>query len=157
MDRKIVKKYIDYGYGFPVILRQVPMIKALGEWTPDINYKQLERSVLLALVHKQARLTGSEVRFIRHYFKLTLQEFGARFDVRHSAVLKWEKAADTPTRMEWSTEKDIRLFTVDQLLPEKELAKIILPLYRALREKKQDEPIPIEQDCNELLAPCRQT
>jgi DNA-binding transcriptional regulator YiaG len=154
MQRKVVKRYIDHGFGFPVILHHVPMIKALGQWTPDINYKQLERSVLLALVNKPSRFTGSEVRFIRHYFKLTLQAFGERFDVRHSAVIKWEKAQDAPTRMEWSTEKDIRLFTMDQLLPEKELAKKIVTLYRELNQKRNDEPVPLEQDCQELLAHC---
>ncbi len=56
--------------------------------------------------------------------------------------------------MEWSTEKDIRLFIVDWLLPEKELAKKIVPLYRELRHKKQDAWVAIEQDCQELLAHC---
>lgn len=154
MQRKIVKEYTDCGFGFPVILHRVPMIKAFGQWIPDINYKQLERGLLLALVHKPSRLTGSEVRFIRHYFKLTLQEFGERFDVRHTAVLKWEKAKDAPTRMDWSTEKDIRLYTVDQLLPEEELAKKIVPLYRELSRKKNDDQAPLEQDCQELLAYC---
>jgi len=154
MQRKIAKEFIDHGFGFPVILRHVPMIKALGQWMPDINHKQLERAVLLVLIHKPARLTGSEVRFIRHYFKLTLQEFGERFDVRHSAVLKWEQAKDTPTRMDWSTEKDIRLFTVDRLLPEKELARKIVLLYRELSHKRNGEQVPLEQDCQELLAHC---
>src|SRR5689334_220928 len=102
MKRKIEREYIDRGFGFPVILRNVPMIEAFGQWTPDINYRHLERAVILTLVKKSARLTGNEVRFIRHYFKLTLQEFGERFDVRHTAVLKWEKAKDAPTRMDWS-------------------------------------------------------
>ncbi|MCE5228973.1 hypothetical protein LLG95_05175 [bacterium] len=152
MQRKTVKEYTDYGFGFPVILRHVPMIKAFGKWTPDINYKQLERSVLLSLVHKPARLTGGEIRFIRHYFRMTLQDFGENFDVRHTAVMKWEKAENEPTRMDWSTEKDVRLFALDRLLPEKELARRIVPLYRDLRKKKQDGPIPVEQDCNELMA-----
>lgn len=152
MERKIVKEYVDHGFGFPLILRHVPMVKVFGTWTPDLNYKQLERGVLLALMTKPSRLSGSEIRFIRHFFKMTLQEFGERFAVRHSAVLKWEKAKETPTRMEWSTEKDIRLFIADRLLPEEELEKKIIPLYRELREKKQDEQLPVEQDCQELQA-----
>jgi hypothetical protein len=154
MERKIIKEYIDHGFGFPVILRNVPMINVFGQWTPDINYKQLERAILLALVHKPARLSGSEVRFIRHFFKMTLQEFGECFDVRHTAVLKWEKAQNALTRMDWSTEKDIRLFIVDRLLPDEELEKKIVPLYRELRQKMNDEQFPIEQDCRDLLASC---
>lgn len=83
---------------------------------------------------------------------MTLQEFGERFAVRHSAVIKWEKTKDNSTNMEWSTEKDIRLFIIDQLLPEEELAKKIVSLYRELSQKKTDEQVPVEQDCQEMLA-----
>ena len=50
---------------------------------------------------------------IRHHGKtvqMTLQDFAARFGVTHPSVMKWEKQADEPTRMSWSTEKDLRLF-----------------------------------------------
>ncbi len=154
MKQKIKDSYIDEGFGFPVILRHVPMIKVFGRWTPDINYKQLERQILLALMRKPSRLTGREIKFIRHYFKLTLEAFGERFDERHTAVLKWKKMKEAPSRMDWSTKKDIRLFILDQLLPEEELAQEIVPLYRAPRKKRNGDQMPVEQDCQQLLAHC---
>ncbi len=65
--------------------------------------------VLKSLYYKPARLTGSEVKFIRSHFEMTLQDFAKRFDVTHVAVLKWEKSKNNATVMNWETEKDIRL------------------------------------------------
>lgn len=154
MKRRIEKKYTDYGFGFPVVLHNVPMVQVFGTWTPEINYQQLRHNVLLFLIRKPARLTGTEVRFIRHSFDLTLQEFGERFDVRHSTVLKWEKAKEEPTRMNWSTEKDIRLFVADRILSADKSAEEFFSLYRDLCHKKEDRPVPIEPDYHSQLAPC---
>jgi DNA-binding XRE family transcriptional regulator len=115
METKIQKEFVDHGFGFPVILRDVTMIKVRGEWTPKVDYNRLSLCVLLALVEKPARLTGSEIRFIRHHFEMTLQAFAKRFDVSHVAVMKWEKTKNRPTAMNWSTEKDIRLHVLSKL------------------------------------------
>jgi DNA-binding transcriptional regulator YiaG len=112
MERKIERQFVDHGCGFPVLLLNVPMIKVRGKWIPDINYEMLEKSVLLDLCHKPYKLTGSEIRFIRLYFEMTLQAFGKRFGVQHPTVIKWEKCNAAPTNMTLGTEKDIRLFVI---------------------------------------------
>jgi hypothetical protein len=128
---RIQKTFVDYGCGFPVILKDVPMIRALGEWTPVINYKELHKAVLRALASKPVRLTGNEIKFVRHFFELTLAEFGDYFDVSHPAVLKWEAALDDVPPIKWSTERDIRLFILDRL---KEAPRRIGELYQGLRK-----------------------
>jgi len=65
--------------------------------------------------HKPVRLTGSEIKFVCHYFELTTTEFAKVFDVSHVAVLKWEKRTNQSTDMNWSTEKDIRLFVLAKI------------------------------------------
>jgi len=115
MTTKIIAKYIDRGFGFPVILEQVPMVQVRGKWTPAINYNHLARAVLRQLAGLDGRLTGHQVRFIRLHFDMTLQAFAARFGVSHVAVLKWEQRENKPTGMTWSTEKDIRLFIYQHL------------------------------------------
>ena len=127
---KIQKHFIDYGCGFPVILKNVPMIQVRGVWTPDINYAELHKAVLHALANKPVRLTGNEIKFIRHYFEWTLTQFGEYFDVSHPAVLKWEAAGDDVPPIKWSIERDIRLFILDRL---KETPKQIGELYQGLR------------------------
>jgi hypothetical protein len=114
-NRKVSRRFVYHGFGFPVTLLNVPMARLRGAWTPDVNYEHLERAILLALAGKGARLSGREVRFIRLAFELTLQEFARRFGVTHPAVLKWEKTAARTAGMGWSTEKDIRLFVRSRL------------------------------------------
>lgn len=114
-NEKIQKQLVYEGFGFPVVLLNVPMIKVFGQWTPKVDYNKLARSLLKAIAMKETRLTGNEVRFARQFFELTLTKFGEQFDVSHPAVMKWEKSENEPTPMSWSTEKDLRLFILDKL------------------------------------------
>lgn len=129
-NTKILKTYIDYGFGFPVKFLDAPMIKKEGEWTLNINFEKYERAVLLALSLKPSRLTGNEIKFIRNFLGMNLKSFGKRFgDVAHSAVIKWERAKDKPSVINWATEKDIRLEIVDSIRP-----KILHKVYSDLKE-----------------------
>ena len=76
---------------------------------------QLNDAVLKALVLKSGFLTGNEIHFIRLHFEMTLENFGRRFGVTHQAVMKWENTKDQITKMNWFTEKDIRLFVYKQI------------------------------------------
>ncbi len=115
MTTKMVAKYIDRGCGFPVVLENVPVVQVRGKWTPALNYPHLAQAVLSQLAAFNGRLTGHQVRFVRHHFNLTLQAFAARFGVSPMAVPKWEQRGNKPTGMMWSTEKDMRLFIHQQL------------------------------------------
>ena len=149
MEMKIQKEFIDTGFGFPVKLLNVPMVKVRGHWTPKINYNGFADAVLFELAQQPSRLTGSEVKFIRHRFEMTLQEFGKRFDVSHVAVLKWEKAGHKPTAMSWPAEKDLRLFILDQLRKKpQDLAK----LYRELTNLPSDAHTSIRVDASGIAA-----
>ena len=136
MEKKIQKEHIDYGFGFPLILRNVPMVKVRNVWTPAVDYNVLARAVLRALAYKPSRLSGSEIKFIRNYFEMTLQAFAARFCVTHVAVIKWEKTKDHATLMSWTTEKDIRLFILSKLSKSSsEFAELYLILEELPAEK----------------------
>jgi len=143
MEKKIQKRFVDEGFGFPVVLRNVPMIKVRGVWTPNINYNKLSRDIALLLTRKKARLTGNEIRFIRHYFEMTLEAFGKRFDVSHPAVLKWERTADKCPAIKWPIEKDIRLFVLDKLSAR---PKVFKEVYENLRQGAGVRAKPIEMD-----------
>ena len=142
-DTKTRKRFVYEGFGFPVVLRNVPMVKVRGAWTPEVDYNKLAREVLLALAHKSARLTGSEVRFIRHHLEMTLAQFGGQISVIHSAVIKWEDARDDATSMKLPIEKDIRLFVLDAL---DAAAEDLAALYRCLRKEGKLRGKPLEMD-----------
>lgn len=149
MEKKIKSQHVDYGCGFPIVLINVPMIKIRGKWIPDINYNDLEKSVLLILCHKPLKLTGNEIRFIRLYFEMTLQAFAKRFGVQHPTVVKWENFKDSSTNMSVGTEKDIRLFVIKNLKGQ----KYIGALYTELEQKPFDVPFeeePMQLDIEEL-------
>lgn len=115
MERKTKDDFLYEGFGFPVHLLNVPMLKTRGEWTPDIDYNQLQKTILASLATKSFSLTGNEVRFIRKYFKKTLEAFGQEFGVSHVAVLDWEKEENSPIKINPATEKCIRLYIIDEL------------------------------------------
>jgi hypothetical protein len=110
MRTKIAKEIIDNGFGFPVRLSHVPLVEVRGEWVPKLDYNKLAERVLLVLSRLERPLTGHEARFVRQHFNLTTTRFGALFGLSHVAVLNWEKKGDKATDMQWSTEKDLRLF-----------------------------------------------
>ena len=143
MERKKVQKsYIDYGFGFAVQILDAPLKNIHGEWVLDLNFEKYERAVLWALSMKPVRLSGNEINFIRHHFKMNLKSFGKRFgDVAHSAVIKWENCGDHTTNMSWSTEKDIRLAIVDEIKP-----SILRKAYEELQDIAPSRPQRIKID-----------
>lgn len=114
--QKIEKEWIYEGLGFPIILRNVPMIELRGIWTPDIDLNILQKVVLLALAHHPSDLTGNQVRFIRTWLGLTQIEFGKLFGVTHPAIVKWEKMENKGSKMNLTTQRDLRLLLLDRLL-----------------------------------------
>ena len=149
METKIKKELIDTGFGFPIRLKNVPMVKDRGTWTPKINYNHLADAVLYSLAFKSSRLTGFEITFIRNHFEMTLQEFAGRFCVTHVGVLKWEKAKDKSTVMSWTTEKDIRLFILSKLHVKPTL---IVQLYSELETIPEGKSAPLDVDAGDLAA-----
>lgn len=141
------KEIMDFGFGFPVKLQNVPMVKRRGEWVPDINYRDIARKLLRALCVKPARWTGNEVRFVRLQLEMTLSEFAEQFYVTHPAVVNWEKQGDKPTKMNWATEKDIRLFLYLRTVGEEEFPDV----YRQLERKQPERPRRTKIDVREAV------
>ena len=131
MDKKHLESYIDHALGFPIRLSKVALVKARGEWVPQIDYEKLSTKVLGVLGHLHRPLRGAELRFVRHYFELTQADFGKIFGVSHVAVHKWERKGARPTGMGWSFEKDLRLFIKSELTHD---AKAVGKLYEELTE-----------------------
>jgi len=134
-ERRVRRRFVYLGFGFPVTLVNVPMIRVRGTWTPDVDYNRLARRLLKAVALKPVRLTGNEVRFVRHMLSMTLERFAGRFGVTHPAVLKWEKTGDRPTSMTWALEKDIRLEVLQTEATQRQ--KAFLQAYRALSKRPE--------------------
>jgi transcriptional regulator with XRE-family HTH domain len=139
MKEERVEKFVYEGFGFPVILLNVPMKKFRGVEVPDINYNSLQLILLDMLSHKPFPLTGNEIRFIRQSLKMNLVEFAKHFGVTHAAVIKWEKSKDHFARITPSTELYIRLFTLEWLkVSNEKFRNTFVALDRNKKLKQQD-------------------
>lgn len=146
MKKKIQKIFHDNGFGFPVTLLNVPLVFVRGEWVPSLNQKELQSLVIQALAIKPSKLTGNEVRFIRLFNQMTLEQFSERFDVTHPAVLKWERSSNDVTGMAWTTEKDIRLFALNPR------AQQFLAVYERLTEVAEEKAVPLKIYLERMIA-----
>lgn len=118
--------FIWEGLGFPIRLINVPMKKVFGECVLDINLDHFQKVVLHALTRKSTPISGSELRFIIDYLKMSTREFALIFGVTHAAVLKWE---NEKSRMSLSTEVCLRLYILDHLkVADKEFRKSYLKI-----------------------------
>lgn len=114
--QRIEKDYIFNGFGFPIVLQNVPMMNIRGIWTANIKWNRLEKIVLLLLAHKPEELTGNQIRFVRHTMNMNQREFAELFHTTHVAVVKEEKSSDFPAKMQTTTELAIHLSILDQLI-----------------------------------------
>jgi DNA-binding transcriptional regulator YiaG len=148
MVKRKKETFIYEDLGFPILLINVPMRKAFGEWLLDINFNQLEITALFMLVKKSSPLTGREIRFIRHYFNMSTHKFAEMLGVSHVAVLNWESETK---KMNSGTEIYLRLHVLDHLkVTDKEFRQIYLNFDPKTISKRRVENIPIEIDADEI-------
>jgi len=131
-EKKTIKRFVDFGFGFPIVILNAPMLKVREVWTPNINQKVLQTKVVTYLCHYQGRLLGSHVKFLRLFLEMTVSSFADHLGLSHPAVLKWEKLGINPTGMNWSTEKDIRMLAFSKI---SKSSKDFLELYKSLEFK----------------------
>jgi DNA-binding transcriptional regulator YiaG len=106
MNRKTVR---FNGFGFPIILLNAPIRVEHGEEIPDVNFNRLQDTLFHALLLKPSRLSGAEVKFLRHYLELTQEAFGKTVKVERSLVSKWETKYLKATGMSSHIEIFLRL------------------------------------------------
>jgi DNA-binding XRE family transcriptional regulator len=141
MKKKIEQEIVYEGLGFPIILRNVPMIELRGVWTLDIDPNILQKVVLLTLAHQHSDLTGNQIRYIRNWLKLTQSEFGKLFGVTHPAIVKWEKTENKGSKMNLTTQRDMRLWLLDKLLTKDDDFRRAFRLAHMVNYSQPHEPL----------------
>jgi DNA-binding transcriptional regulator YiaG len=140
--------FIYEGLGFPILLINVPMRKAFGEWVIDINFNQLQKTALFILAKKNAPLSGKEIRFIRHYLNMSTHKFAAELGVTHVAVLNWE---NQDRKMNLGTEINLRLYILDHLqVTDKEFRNTYKNLDLKLMSKRCSDSALLEIDAEKI-------
>jgi DNA-binding transcriptional regulator YiaG len=116
MNVKKVKNYSYEGFGFPIELDEVEMIFIDSDWHPKIDLQKLADEVIVKIAIQESRLTGSQVKFIRNYYSMSLRDFAQKVvHESHMAVSKWEKKGDLITNMNTNTEHELRLYIIENI------------------------------------------
>lgn len=140
--------FLYEGLGFPVLMINVPMKKMLGEWVMNINFSQLQKVAMLALVKKNGPLTGKQLRSIRHFLDLSTHRFADVLGVSHVAVLNWESEE---RKMNPDTEIHLRMYVLNYLkVTDKEFRKTYNQFDRKTFAKRRIENIPLEIDADKI-------
>ena len=145
MKTKILKKYKYDGLGFPVELHNVTMIQLDGEWHPKIDVRAVAKDVITELPFQKERLTGSQVKFIRSYFEMSLRDFASNVvNESHAAVAKWEKVDNKTTSMDLNIEIMLRLYVHEKVtIKTKKQKSEFFNQYLALRDMNFSLKIPM--------------
>lgn len=102
------------GFGFPVLLLGFKHRRVGKEKVLDVNYQELTKTVLRALIMKKGRLTGAELRFIRNEMGMSQSDFARMIGKKdHSSISKWESRKLRVADMDAATEAIIRIKLAD--------------------------------------------
>ncbi|HNU68035.1 MAG TPA: hypothetical protein PLB35_09365 [Myxococcota bacterium] len=130
--------------GFPVTLVDPPMIEVWGQMVPDIDMGWIQDSAVRLLLVKAARLTGSQVGFIRSYFRLRQVDLARVLNMaNHSVVSQWESRHDEPSGMDYNTEVLLRLWMATRLGRQDSLAELLETGLKNMSQRA-DGPLRIE-------------
>lgn len=113
MNKKIQKKYVYKGLGFPIELYNVEMLLVNDEYHPKIDVKKVANLAIKSLVSQSTRLTGNQIKFIRTYLSMSLRDFSKVVNESHTAIKKWEEFKGDPTNMDSNIEIVLRLYIYD--------------------------------------------
>lgn len=105
-----LKNYKWNGFGFPVIFAELPAAKIRGELVPDVDWTEVGRVLMTFICTQQeVPLSGSQIRFIRHGFQMSLREFAKFVGVKHQSVMRWEERKNQPAKVEAHIEIVLRI------------------------------------------------
>jgi DNA-binding transcriptional regulator YiaG len=137
---KIIDEYRADELGLPIVIKSVPIIEMDGHEIIDIDYAKISELLFAALIIKPFPLTGAEVRFIRLFMGLTLENLANSLHVTHPTVLSWEKYGNEPTKMTDSTEAMLRIFAAKRGAKDNERIGIILNRFFGGPAKTEKNP-----------------
>lgn len=105
------KPFVYEGLGFPVELVGFPTKKIRDVVVPDMDLNELQEMVFRALITKESRFSGAEIKYIRSYLRETQSEFSKNLNqANHSIVSQWEAKGVKFTGMEINTEVVLRVY-----------------------------------------------
>lgn len=89
--KEVVKEFIYDGFGFPVKLHNVIILKDRDYTYPLIALNDLMFKVATALIIRNEKLSGAKLKFLRKFCNKSLDDFAKILEVSKTTILNWEK------------------------------------------------------------------
>lgn len=99
MTKKIKKLIEFYTYeelGFPIILRDVPIVQDREYEYALINHKSVMNMAAFNLVMKHESLDGARLKFLRRFMNFSLDDLAKLTQIAKSTLHNWEKESEKP-------------------------------------------------------------
>jgi hypothetical protein len=66
IEKRIQEKYEYTGFGFPLVVHDVKMVKFMDKWVPKINTDKLRSAVVITLLKNPETIRSHHVNFIAY-------------------------------------------------------------------------------------------
>jgi DNA-binding transcriptional regulator YiaG len=87
-----------------------------GELVPDVDWNNIAPIIIKYIcIHQAVPLSGCQVKFIRHYFAMSMREFAKFAGVKHQSLMRWEEKQNLPAKIESHIEIVMRLKVLRKL------------------------------------------
>lgn len=113
---KILESYTFKGFGFDVLLKNVPIKSVDGDDYPNINMNELKAHTAKALLTSRQRLIGHQMKFLRTYLKMSFDDVFAKIHIPASTLRSWENKGSEFTGLNLDQEKAFRIMVINQIL-----------------------------------------
>ena len=90
--KTLLQEYVYEELGFPILLKDVPLVQERGYEYPLINHNRVMLQAAFSLVTNHQRLDGARLKFVRKFMHKSLDQFADILgDVSKSTIHGWEK------------------------------------------------------------------
>lgn len=114
---------------------------------------ELKLDTAKALLGKTNRLTGSELKFLRGYLKMSFDEVSEKIHIPASTLRSWENKGSDYTGFSVEQEKAFRILAINQILDqEKNKFSIEVTLVKEFHSPTRAEALDISSSARSLVA-----
>lgn len=151
--KKILPTYTFKGFGFDVLLKNIPVSTVEGEEYPDIDMNELKITIAKALLTNRQQLTGYHLKFLRTYLKMSFDDVSSRIHIPASTLRSWENKGHDTSGLTLEQEKAFRIMSINQILEqEKSKFNIEVTLVKEFREPNGVEVLDISSTSDSIVA-----
>jgi len=108
---RVEERYTGHQLGFPILFHDMPISKFMGREFAQVDWEEIQKTAFSALIIKPALLSGNEVKFMRTFMELSIEDLARGMKLPPEVIALWEMKEDKPTGMSKGLEAVFRIFS----------------------------------------------